>query len=69
MMELNALTAVSPVDGRYRRHTANLAPYFSELGLIKYRVRIEVEYFIKRQQEIEKVFVHTKGGFPPICLN
>lgn len=45
-MELNALTAVSPVDGRYRRHTSNLAPYFSELGLIKYRVQIEVEYFI-----------------------
>ncbi|MGB5977636.1 MAG: adenylosuccinate lyase, partial [Cyclobacteriaceae bacterium] len=40
------LTAVSPVDGRYRRHTASLAPYFSEYGLIKYRVRVEVEYFI-----------------------
>ncbi len=45
-MELNALTAVSPVDGRYRRHTLPLAPYFSEFGLIKYRVQIEVEYFI-----------------------
>lgn len=45
-MELNALTAVSPVDGRYRRHTTPLAPYFSEFGLIKYRVQVEVEYFI-----------------------
>lgn len=40
------LLAVSPVDGRYQRHTADLSPYFSESGLINYRVRIEVEYFI-----------------------
>ncbi|MEO0403507.1 MAG: adenylosuccinate lyase [Bacteroidota bacterium] len=45
-MELNALTAISPADGRYRRHTSTLAPYFSEFGLIKYRVLIEIEYFI-----------------------
>lgn len=45
-MELNTLTALSPVDGRYRRHTSNLAPYFSEYGLIKYRVQVEIEYFI-----------------------
>jgi adenylosuccinate lyase len=45
-MELNSLTAVSPVDGRYRKQTAQLAPYFSEYGLIKYRIRVEVEYFI-----------------------
>ena len=45
-MILSALTAVSPVDGRYRRQTALLAPYFSEFGLIHYRVRIEIEYFI-----------------------
>lgn len=45
-MELNTLTAISPVDGRYRRHTASLAEYFSEFGLIKYRVHVEVEYFI-----------------------
>lgn len=43
---LNELTAISPVDGRYRSKTAELAPYFSEFGLIKYRVHIEVEYFI-----------------------
>jgi adenylosuccinate lyase len=45
-MQLNALTAVSPVDGRYRRHTESLAQYFSEHALIKYRVRVEIEYFI-----------------------
>lgn len=45
-MELNALTAISPIDGRYRSQLASLAPYFSEFGLIRYRVRVEVEYFI-----------------------
>ncbi|MBN8693610.1 MAG: adenylosuccinate lyase [Bacteroidetes bacterium] len=45
-MELSALTAISPVDGRYRKATEDLAAYFSEYGLIKYRVLIEIEYFI-----------------------
>lgn len=45
-MELNELTAISPIDGRYRRHTAPLWEYFSEAALIKYRVLVEVEYFI-----------------------
>ena len=45
-MELNNLTAISPIDGRYRRQVADLAPYFSEFGLIKYRVLVEIEYFI-----------------------
>lgn len=45
-MDLSALTAISPVDGRYRRQVETLAPYFSEFGLIHYRVRIEIEYFI-----------------------
>ena len=45
-MELNALTALSPIDGRYRKQVELLAPYFSEFGLIRYRIRIEVEYFI-----------------------
>ncbi len=45
-MELNALTAVSPIDGRYRGKTEPLAPYFSEYALIRYRVRVEIEYFI-----------------------
>ncbi len=45
-MQLNELSATSPIDGRYRSKTANLAKYFSEFGLIKYRVKVEVEYFI-----------------------
>lgn len=45
-MKLQTLTALSPIDGRYRRQTADLAVYFSEFGLMQYRVRVEVEYFI-----------------------
>ena len=45
-MKLNALTAISPVDGRYRRSTEDLAVYFSEYALIKYRIFVEIEYFI-----------------------
>jgi len=45
-MQLNTLTAISPIDGRYRNKTEELAPYFSEFALIKYRVHVEVEYFI-----------------------
>ncbi|MEW6677356.1 MAG: adenylosuccinate lyase [Pseudomonadota bacterium] len=41
---LTALTALSPLDGRYRRSGAKLAPYFSEFGLIKYRVKVEIEW-------------------------
>ncbi|RUA27500.1 MAG: adenylosuccinate lyase [Bacteroidetes bacterium] len=45
-MDLTTLSAISPVDGRYRNKTQPLAPYFSEWALIKYRVHVEVEYFI-----------------------
>lgn len=45
-MELTSLTAVSPVDGRYRDKTAPLSDYFSEFALIRYRVQVEIEYFI-----------------------
>lgn len=45
-MELQALTAISPLDGRYRKQLEELAPYFSEYALIRYRVLVEVEYFI-----------------------
>ncbi len=46
MTTLNELNAISPIDGRYRNKTQNLAPFFSEEALIKYRVLVEVEYFI-----------------------
>ena len=45
-MRLTPLTAISPIDGRYRNKTEKLADYFSEYALVKYRVRVEVEYFI-----------------------
>jgi adenylosuccinate lyase len=45
-MELDRLTAISPIDGRYRGKTERLADYFSEYALIRYRIRVEIEYFI-----------------------
>ena len=45
-MDLSALTAVSPIDGRYHGKTAPLSEYFSEYALIRYRIRVEIEYFI-----------------------
>ena len=45
-MDLDTLTAISPIDGRYRNKVKNLANYFSEYALIKYRVKVEIEYFI-----------------------
>jgi len=45
-MSISSLNAISPIDGRYRNKVSNLAPYFSEEALIKYRVRVEIEYFI-----------------------
>ena len=45
-MNLDLLTAISPIDGRYRNKTQALADYFSEYALIRYRVRVEIEYFI-----------------------
>jgi adenylosuccinate lyase len=46
MTTLNELNAISPIDGRYRNKTMSLAPFFSEEALIKYRVLVEIEYFI-----------------------
>lgn len=45
-MDLSPLTALSPIDGRYRRQLQHLAPYFSEYALIRYRIQVEIEYFI-----------------------
>ncbi len=45
-MDLNSLTAISPLDGRYRQKVDDLDLYFSEFGLIKYRLMVEIEYFI-----------------------
>jgi adenylosuccinate lyase len=69
-MELNALTAISPVDGRYRHQVQHLDDYFSEFALIKYRVLIEVEYV--RFLADKKFFSLTaaqKKGLADICEN
>jgi len=46
-MNINTLTSISPIDGRYRNKTDELASYFSEYALIKYRIQVEIEYFIE----------------------
>jgi adenylosuccinate lyase len=55
-MTLNPLTAISPIDGRYHAKTKKLADYFSEFGLIRYRVQIEIEYFIALSQSNIPIF-------------
>lgn len=57
-MELSALTAISAIDGRYRKQVQHLDEYFSEYALMKYRVRIEVEYLLFLEK---KKFVHLSG--------
>lgn len=67
-MKLNSLTAISPVDGRYRGKTENLAPFFSEWGLIRYRVRIEIEYFIALAEiPLPQLAGINKTLFPTLC--
>ncbi len=63
-MQLNPLNAISPIDGRYYEATLPLAPYFSEFGLIRYRVQVEVEYIISLSgvlTELEDFPVHQLG--------
>ena len=52
---MNALLSISPVDGRYRTKVAKLSNYFSEFALIKYRVHVEVEYFIELSKVIDDI--------------
>ncbi len=60
-MDLNQLTAISPVDGRYRKQVKHLSEYFSEYALIKYRVSVEVEYFLfLAEKKFFKVDAKTK---------
>ncbi len=72
-MLLTTLTAISPVDGRYRNKAENLADYFSEYALIKYRVRVEIEYlialseFLPQLNELDKAEV--KAGLRDIYLS
>lgn len=52
MTELNQLTAISPIDGRYRSKCDEIAPFLSEFGLIKYRTIIEIEYFVRLSKQV-----------------
>ena len=62
-MELNSLSAISPIDGRYRNHTQSLAPYFSEFGLIKYRVQVEIEYLLfLAEKKVYQLPKHIKAA-------
>jgi len=66
-MQLNSLTAISPVDGRYRSKTESLSPYFSEFGLIHYRVKIEIEYFIALcQKPLPQLANFNQSLFPKL---
>lgn len=56
-MIFSTLTAISPVDGRYRNKAENLAAYFSEYALIKYRVQVEIEYFITLSEFLPQLHV------------
>lgn len=66
-MELNTLTAICPIDGRYRKQLAELAAYFSEFGLIRARVEVEIEYFIALNEV--GIFKLTKGLTKSILRN
>ena len=61
-MVLSTLTAISPVDGRYRNKAENLAAYFSEYALIKYRVRVEIEYFITLSEFLPQLCELSAAG-------
>lgn len=60
-MIFSTLTAISPVDGRYRNKAENLAAYFSEYALIKYRVQVEIEYFITLSEFIPQLRALATG--------
>ena len=73
MQNLTELNAISPIDGRYRNKTKSLAPYFSEEALIKYRVLVEVEYFIALCElplpQLEKVDAKVYVGLRDLYKN
>jgi adenylosuccinate lyase len=66
-MNFSALQAISPIDGRYRRTTQDLAKYFSESALIRYRVFVEVEYFIRLcEEELPDLLSFDKTKYPDL---
>ncbi len=66
-MSLSPLSAISPIDGRYRKTTADLANYFSEAALIRFRVQIEIEYFIALAElPLPQLAAFSKDRFPAL---
>lgn len=66
-MSLSSLEAVSPIDGRYSRKTESLSAYFSEKALIKYRVKVEIEYFIALCEiPLPQLSEFPKGKYPQL---
>jgi len=59
-MQLNSLNAITPIDGRYHSKTKSFSNYFSEQALIKYRVLVEIEYFIA----LTKINISSISDFP-----
>ena len=72
-MELSPLTSISPIDGRYRNKTEELSDYFSEYALIKYRVLVEIEYFVALCElplpQLEDVNKNTYSGLRKIVTD
>jgi adenylosuccinate lyase len=69
-MELSALTAISPIDGRYRKQLQHLDEYFSEYALIRYRVLVEVEYFLfLAEKKFFKVDIKLKQQLQDVVAN
>lgn len=69
-MDLNTLTAISPLDGRYRSQLAQLGEYFSEFALMKYRIRVEVDYFLfLAEKKFFSVSVGTEKQLRAIAEN
>ncbi len=64
---MNRLQAISPVDGRYGQRIAELVPFFSEYGLMRYRVVTEVEYFIALSSAGLPQFQGFPAGRPRLC--
>src|SRR5690554_6940237 len=66
-MYTNALQAISPIDGRYASRTSSLIPYFSEAALIRYRVQVEIEYFIALVElDLPQLSDFNKDLFPEL---
>lgn len=62
-MEINSLHAIGPIDGRYANQTRTLSTYFSEAALIRYRVKVEIEYFISLSELLPELKKFPKGSY------